>query len=297
MRVSEDLQPYLDQLGRLPFVHRGHVEGPAVVLDTPPSLVGATVRQIAAAAGGASPQTAADVRHGLLARGVLHEARPTLGWAPGGFQRALDLFLAGFGAMAPSGLLGNYRARPREPEAVEAALIPALPHVGDWRWGGGAGAYRLMGHDRGNHTLIYVRQADAAAPARLPLIPDATGNVTIRQIPASAALDGATPDTVHPALLYADLMAEGNERAREAAAEVHGGRDRGMTLPITPGHASQLAALRRDTKDVDLALAVEEAYLPGRWAGSGMLRRRSERLAHRVARHHDGAVTAVRRLP
>lgn len=186
-----------------------------------PDLIHATARVLAAASGGVSPQTANDVRHRLVARGPLSRARRGLQWSTGGYQSVLELFLGGFPTLLPSLTLGRYRGRGRTPDEVEAALRPALDAVGDWRWGGAAAAWRLTGFYRGDHTLVYFREPDAAALASLPLIPDAGGNITLRRAPATAALSGRTPDTVSPALVYADLLAEGNSRAHEAAAEIH----------------------------------------------------------------------------
>ena len=186
-----------------------------------PDSVDATARQLAAESGGVSPQTANDVRHRLVARGLLVGTRRGLEWEPGGYQGALELFLGGFPTLLPALALGRFRARARTPEAVEESLRPGLEAVGRWRWGGGAGAWHLTGFYRGDHTLVYFDDPDPAALARLPLIPDTSGNVTLRRVPAPAVLHGRTPDTVHPALLYADLLAEGNSRARDAAAEIH----------------------------------------------------------------------------
>lgn len=186
-----------------------------------PELVSATARALAEAAGGVSPQTANDVRHRLEARGLLLRARGEPTWAKGGYQALLELFVAGFPTLLPGLTVGRYRARSRNPEEVEAALAPALNAVGDWRWGGAAAAWRLTGFYRGDTTLVYLRDPQPTALAALPLIPDGSGNVILRRAPATAALEGHTPDTVHPTLVYADLLLEGNTRAQEAAAEIH----------------------------------------------------------------------------
>jgi hypothetical protein len=186
-----------------------------------PTLVDATARELAAESGGVSPQTANDVRHRLVARGPLVATRSGLQWAPDGYQSALELFLGGFPTLLPALTLGRFRARARTPEEVEESLRPGLEAVGRWRWGGAAGAWHVTRFYRGDHTLIYFDDPDRAALAQLPLVSDTRGNVTLRRVPAPAALHGQTPETVHPALLYADLLAEGNSRARDAAADIH----------------------------------------------------------------------------
>lgn len=191
----------------------------ALLVD--PELLHATARVLAEAAGGVSPQTANDVRARLLAAGILLQTRGGVRWAPGQRKRALDLFLVGFPALMPGFVLGRYRAKQRTPEELEADLAPRLTAVGEWRWGGGAGARRLTGFYRGDRTIVYLRDPDLVALRALPLVPDAAGPVTLARIPGPLAFEGPNAEVVHPLLVYADLLAEGNERAREAAAEIH----------------------------------------------------------------------------
>lgn len=191
----------------------------ALVAD--PALVGATARALAEAAGGVSPQTANDVRAKLVAGGVVLKAQGGMRWAPGRRKEALDIFLIGFPALMPNFLIGRFRAKQRTPEALEADLAPRLAVLGEWRWGGGAAAQRLTGLYRGDRTIVYLREPDAEAIRALPLIADPAGELTLTRAPGPLAFEGRTPDTVHPLLVYADLMAEGHDRAREAAAEIY----------------------------------------------------------------------------
>jgi hypothetical protein len=110
----------------------------ALVAD--PELVHATARALAEAAGGVSPQTANDVRARLLGGGVLVKTRGGMEWVPGRRREALEMFLRGFSMLMPGLVVGRFRARQRTPEAVEADLAPRLAELGEWRWGGGAGA-------------------------------------------------------------------------------------------------------------------------------------------------------------
>jgi hypothetical protein len=50
----------------------------------------------------------------------------------------------------------------------------------------------------------------------------------VLRTPGEVALDGKTDDTVHPLLVYAEMLVEGSERAREAAAAL---RERFLTPP------------------------------------------------------------------
>ncbi len=186
-----------------------------------PELVSASSRALAEAAGGVSPQTAVDLRKRLLARGVLLRTRGALRWTPGRRSDALDMLVAGFSALMPGLMIGRYRAKQRTPEAVEAELTPRLPSVAEWRWGGGAAAIRLTGLYRGDRTIVYLREPDPERVRALPLVPDTEGEVALLRGPGPLAFKGPEPDVAHPLLVYLDLLTEGHERAREAAAEIY----------------------------------------------------------------------------
>lgn len=186
-----------------------------------PGLVGVTTRTLATAAGGVSPQTASDARAKLVDDGLLLSTRSGVRWAANGWKRAIELFLVGFPTLAPALSVGRFRARAKEPHAIELELAPHLDGLGAWRWGGGAAAARLDGHYRGDRTIVYLDHAAGAPANRLPLVPDANGNVVLMRALGPLALDGPRPDCVNPLLVYADLLAEGHDRAREAAGVLY----------------------------------------------------------------------------
>ncbi|TFG88264.1 MAG: hypothetical protein E4H17_02625 [Gemmatimonadales bacterium] len=92
-----------------------------------------------------------------------------------------------------------------------------------WAWGGATAAFRLTGHYRGEQTVLHMDHRPADLAQRLQLLPARTGEIAILGTPGFFAYQGATPRTVHPLLVYAELFAGHDDRAREAAAEV---RDR-----------------------------------------------------------------------
>jgi hypothetical protein len=186
-----------------------------------PSLVNGTARALATAAGGVSPQTANDVRARLLALGIVLKRRAGLSWNPGHRQQALDMFLNGFPTLMSTFVIGRYRAKQHDTKLLEESLSPRLAKIGEWRWGGGAGAQRLTGFYRGERTLVYFREPDVDAIKSLPLIADSSGDVVLMRAPGPLAFEGPNDEVVHPLLVYADLLMEGHDRAREAAAEVH----------------------------------------------------------------------------
>jgi hypothetical protein len=186
-----------------------------------PDLVGAPVRAIAAEAD-VCPQTVSNLVQGLVDRGLVLRVRRRRQWAPGRRQDAIATWLAGFRTvLAPSLVVGRYRARETDPRELEQRIEPILDAAGDWRYGGGAAAMRLAHHYRGDTTTLYLRDVPADLPARLRLTRDAAGPVVVSRTPATVAFDSPDPRSVHPLLVYADLVSEDHERAHEAARVLH----------------------------------------------------------------------------
>ena len=186
------------------------------------SLVDASGRALADAAGGVSPQTAIDLRRRLLERRILLRAGSSHRWSPAGYKAALDLFVMGASTtLMPSLALGRFRAREDDVDLVERKLARGLRGKVQWRWGGGAACQRLTGHFRGDRTVVYVEQWNGRRPSDLGLIHDAAGPLLIAKLPGPMALESPHRETVHPVLVYTDLSLEGDERAREAAGDIY----------------------------------------------------------------------------
>ena len=191
----------------------------ALLID--PNLLDGTTRAIASAAGGISPQTSADLRARLVEQGLLLRTRHRHRWSPTGRKHALDLWLTGWATtLFPRLLVGRFRARARDLPTLESQLAATLTPDTSWRWGGGAAAQRLTQFYRGEQTVLYVEEAPADLAKRLALVPERAGPVVLVRSPGALAFRSPHPETVHPLLVYADLLAEGHDRAREAAAEL-----------------------------------------------------------------------------
>lgn len=186
-----------------------------------PTLLSAPIRELASAAE-VSPQTAADLRHRIFNQGIAVQARQQAHWLPERRNDALSWFLLGFTtALAPSLLVGRFRARERDIDELERRIEPLLDAACTWRYGGGAAAMRLTGYYRGDQTTLYVQDPPTDLAARLTLVPDRNGPIAIMRSPTAAAFDSPQPRSVHPLLVYADLLAQNDERAREVAGEVY----------------------------------------------------------------------------
>jgi hypothetical protein len=188
-----------------------------------PDAARGTARALATHAGGVSPQTAVDVRNKLTERGVLLETKGGTRWAPDRFRRGVELWTHGYTTtLAPALMVGRYRAKERDIEAMEAAIASRLSVLGTWAWGGGAACQRLTSFYRGDRTLIYL--ADKPAPTvanQLGLIVDNKGPLTLAHAPGPMTFSDDSNQVAHPLLVYADLLAEEHERAGEAAAVVY----------------------------------------------------------------------------
>ncbi|MBK7400598.1 MAG: hypothetical protein IPJ34_31200 [Myxococcales bacterium] len=170
-----------------------------------PGLSTATTRALASAAGGVSPQTAADTRARLEADEVLVRTRDGFHFRTEAWRRGLDLYLRGFRETLPALTVGPYRSRARSPEATRRELEAALTTVPGWRWGGAAAAALLEGHYKGERTILYA-PAWGDEVRSLPLVTDPSGPIELRRAPCPAALAGPRVDCVHPLLVYADLL-------------------------------------------------------------------------------------------
>ena len=184
------------------------------------ALVGQPLRSIAERAG-ASRQAASDALARLVAAGVLDRQGGTHRWVPHRQQMALEQWLGGYESiLRPSLLLGSFRTPDTDPVALERRITDSLKERTTYRWGGCAAGHRLTGHFRGERTVLHVEELTAALRRALAAVPDPRGSLVLLRVPGPAALAGGTPDTVHPLLVYAEMLAAHDDRAREAAAEV-----------------------------------------------------------------------------
>lgn len=185
-----------------------------------PALLSAPVRTLAAAAG-VSRQPVMTLRERLVELGLVVRGKKGHMWTPQGRRKALDLWLAGYATSVRRGLLvGTYKTQDANPDAREQRIAPILDKLGPWRWGGGAASHRMTGYYHGERTVVHVADPPADLQRRLRAVPASDGPVVVLRSPGSKGLEGTTPDTAHPLLVYTELLTEGGERARDAAQEL-----------------------------------------------------------------------------
>ncbi len=183
-----------------------------------PELLNAPVRILAEAAG-VGKTAAAEMLKRLREEGLVgadRERRQLLRAQP-----VLDRWLAGYTAtVRPRLMMGRFHTNDPGPEAREARIEHELGDTTTWAWGGGAAAMRLTDYYHGPETVLHLEQPLADVGKRLKAIPGKDGPLIILGVPGRIAFEGAKPRTVHPLLVHTELLATGNERAREAAQEV-----------------------------------------------------------------------------
>ncbi len=183
-----------------------------------PDLLNARVRVLADAAG-VGKTAAAEMLTRLQAEGLVgadQKGRRLL--QP---QFVLDRWLAGYTAVVrPRLLVGRFSTNDPDPGALEHRIEAELGDRVAWAWGGGAAAMRLTRHYRGEETILHLGEPLPQIGRELKAIPSGDGPLIVLGVPGRVAFEGVVPRTVHPLLVYTELLAAGHERAREAAEDV-----------------------------------------------------------------------------
>lgn len=212
--------------GKRPQTHRtGYkpLRGPGLqvllALLVEPALAARPVRTLAERAA-ASKSTAANVLQQLKAQG-----RITIANGEVRLDKELwDTFATGYAAsLRPTWLRGRFRAQERDLAALEARLAHALGDEHTWAWGGGAAADRLTGYYHGPTSVLHLADVSGDLQRQLRLLRAEDGPVILIRTPCPAAFAGPVGHVAAPALVYAELVCAGDDRALETAAMI---RDR-----------------------------------------------------------------------
>jgi len=186
-----------------------------------PDLLNRTVREIAVEAG-VVRTTVADVLWKLEDEGAV--IRTGQGRRLARRPELIDRWAMGYAdVLRPRLQMGRYQvaAEPLELERrIENEFAAHAPPVVAWAWGGGAAAYKLTRHYRGEQTVLHLAAPIDATLNRLRAVRAREGNLTLLGLPGPCALEGVEPGTVHPLLVYAELLTLHDERADETAREL-----------------------------------------------------------------------------
>lgn len=181
-----------------------------------PVLLNAPVREVAARAG-VSRQAVLDLKDRLGDALYIGRTSAETLWIPHRLRDALALWLHGYEtAVRPSLLCGTYRTKEADPSVLEERVMNSLA-PGSYRWGGTAAAFRLTGHYRGERSVLHFeREPPPDLGRQLRVLSDPHGNLLVLRAPGKLNWDTGT-ETVHPLLVYSEMLDEGGERVREAA--------------------------------------------------------------------------------
>ncbi len=179
-----------------------------------PELVHASQREIATSAG-TSKQPVADLLRRLTEERILVQRGRKHAWVKGPDAELMERFVAGYrDTLRPKLMVGRFRLPVREPREVERWLQDHLETV---RFGGTAGAYRLAPHYRGALTVAHLGPPSPPLRKRLKALPAVDGELIWMRHIGQASEKGETGATVHPLLVYAELISDPDPRASEAA--------------------------------------------------------------------------------
>jgi len=183
-----------------------------------PELANASVRVLAESAG-VGKTAAAEMIQRLESEGYL--GRTTNGRQLLERGRLVERWLTGYAdILHPSLTFGRFRIAQDDPAELEARVGKALGQAKPWAWGGGAAAFRLTGHFRGEDSVLWISESTSDVLRRLKALPAKDGPLTILRPKGTLMLEGAKSHTAHPLLVYAELLTRPSDRAAEAAEEV-----------------------------------------------------------------------------
>lgn len=182
-----------------------------------PELASAPQREIAQAAG-TSRQPVADMLGRLVADRFLVKRGRQHAWAESPNSELLERFVAGYrSTLRPRLLVGRYRLPVQAPRDVEAWLEEKAQSV---MYGGTAGGYRLEKYYRGPLTVAYLGDPTESARRRLKASPKPDGELVWMHHIGEASKRGGTANSVHPLLVYAEMVSSQDPRAHETAVMI-----------------------------------------------------------------------------
>jgi hypothetical protein len=182
-----------------------------------PELASATVREIARETG-AGKSTVDRTLARLEADGILaitktkrHVLRR---------DQLMDRWIAGYVEhLQQRWTVSRYQPQEKDPEKLVETLTRVLEGK-TWGLGGSAGGWRLDRHYRGEETVVHLATPEPDLPRQVRALPAREGPLRVLVTPMPLAFATPVADTVHPLLVYGDLVASNDERAIEAAGHI-----------------------------------------------------------------------------
>ena len=231
---------YLDAAGNCHLTpdarHRMHVEGrrdtkprqtaaigplgyqALFALLARPELVAEPIRQIAQFAG-VGKTAVGQLIERLVDEGHVRETRRgRILFRP---ATLLQRWVTGYGdALRPRLMIQRYQAAKADRNQLTeriATYLNTLPEQVPWGFGGTTGGDALTGHYAGATVTLHLEAIPADFGRAVRLLPAREGDVVVLRAPGPIAYDGRVPNSVHPLLIYTELLTTDDERAWEMA--------------------------------------------------------------------------------
>jgi len=132
--------------------------------------------------------------------------------------RLLDVWTSGYQMiLRPKLLIGRYRSLIQEPLEIIRAFEGTGPEAEPWALGGTSGAYRVEPWYRNEEVTVHVDGVPRELLAAVGAAPSREGSIILLHGIGTIGYKGLQPRTVHPLLIYAELMASLDSRAHAAA--------------------------------------------------------------------------------
>ncbi len=180
-----------------------------------PDLLNEPIRRLAEAAG-VSKTAVENVLARLTEEGLIVRAQERRHLQ--NKEVLLDRWLNGFSTLVrPRLLIGQYRTQDPDPSSLEERIEKALSDSIRWAWGGGAAAARLVGHYRGRRTALHISDLSPEIVRSLRGLPAKEGDLELLRTMGRIMWEGSAPRTIHPLMVYTELLTEHSDRARETA--------------------------------------------------------------------------------
>lgn len=197
--------------GRLP----SHLATLAILIQ--PTLLNKPVRALAAAAGIGKSAAAEHMRR-LTDLGFVEHVRGEVRLLR--HHELLDRWLSAYAdTVRPAWLIGHYRTRTVDPPTLEQEISAACEGR-TWALGGGAAAWQMTHFYRGPQTVLHLHGSHKDVIDKLKAVPDQSGPLTLLRTPGALAYEGASPNLVHPLLVYSEMTGSADPRMLEAAGQL-----------------------------------------------------------------------------
>ena len=178
-----------------------------------PALLEAPIREVATAAG-VSKSSVANQLARLSAQGFVATTRENARLVRP--RDLLDRWLNAYAeSVRPRWRVGRFHAQ-SDVDGLQRSLPDALAGT-TWALSGAGAAWRMTRFYRGEQTVLLVDSPPHDLAKRLRALPSESGELTVLEVGMPLAFDGVEPNLAHPLLVYSELLASQDPRARDAA--------------------------------------------------------------------------------